>query len=175
MNPDLTIIFVLTPKLIRMCKSERVSLLIEGLYGPDKAERAKCMEGLVECGKPAALPLINLLDDDSWVIRYRAAEALGLIGDDRAVTALTASLNDEKDHVRYMAAKSLGMFGKKESSISLLPLLRDENEYVRKIAAMSLGSIGSSSSANSALTAAIVCEKDPAALEAMKNAVEKMV
>ncbi|MBN1431432.1 MAG: HEAT repeat domain-containing protein [Methanomicrobiaceae archaeon] len=158
-----------------MCKRERVSLLVEGLYGPDKTERAKCMEGLVKCGKPAVLPLIYLLDDGSWVIRYRAAEALGLIGDERAVTALTASLKDDKDHVRYMAAKSLGMFGKKESSISLLPLLRDENEYVRKIVAVSLGSIGSSSSAKSALAAAIICETDPAALEAMKNAIEKMV
>lgn len=157
-----------------MCKSERVSLLIEGLYGPDKAERAKCMEGLVECGKTAVLPLINLLDDDSWVIRYRAAEALGIIGDDRALTALTGSLHDEKDHVRYMAAKGLGMFGKKESSISLIPLLRDENEYVRRITAVSLGGIGESPSAKNALETAILSEKDPAALEAMKAALEKL-
>lgn len=157
-----------------MCKSERVNILIEGLYGPDKAERAKCMDGLVECGKTAVLSLINLLDDDSWVIRYRAAEGLGLIGDERAVTALTASLNDEKDHVRYMAAKGLGKFGKKESSISLIPLLRDENEYVRRITAVSLGAIGASSSAKNALAAAIKIERDPAALEAMKTALENM-
>jgi len=157
-----------------MCKSERVSLLIEGLYGPEKDERAKCMEELVQCGNTAVLPLIGLLDDDSWVIRYRAAEALGLIGDDRALTVLTGLLHDEKDHVRYMAAKGLGMFGKKESSISLIPLLRDENEYVRRIVAVSLGSIGASASAKSAIAAAIICEKDPAALEAMKVALEKL-
>lgn len=157
-----------------MCRSDRVNLLIEGLYGPDKAERAKCMEELVGCGKTAVLPLINLLDDDSWVIRYRAAEALGLIGDERAVTSLTVSLNDEKDHVRYMSAKSLGMFGMKESSISLIPLLRDENEYVRRITAVSLGKIGFSSSAKEALETAVKIEEDPAALKAMKNSLEKM-
>jgi HEAT repeat protein len=157
-----------------MCKSERVSLLIEGLYGPEKAERAKCIDGLVECGKTAVVPLINLLDDDSWVIRYRAAEALGRIGDERAVTALTGSLHDEKDHVRYMAAKGLGMFGKKESSISLLPLLRDENEYVRRITAVSLGNIGASSSAEAALEAAVKIEKDSSVLDAIRQALEKI-
>lgn len=157
-----------------MCKSERVNLLVEGLYGPDKAERAKCMDGLVECGKTAVMQLINLLDDDSWVIRYRAAEALGLIGDERAVTALTGSLRDEKDHVRYMAAKGLGMFGKRESSISLIPLLRDENEYVRRITAVSLGRIGGSPGAKAALEAAVKIEEDPAALAAMKDAIGKL-
>lgn len=157
-----------------MCKSERVSLLIEGLYGPDKAERAKCMEELVRCGKTAVIPLINILDDDSWVVRYRAAEALGLIGDERALTALTGSLQDEKDHVRYMAAKGLGMFKEKESLFSLIPLLKDENEYVRRISATSLGSIGKSKSAKSAIAAAIICEKDPAVLEAMNLAFENL-
>ena len=157
-----------------MCKSERVILLIEGLYGPDKGERAKCMEELVRCKKTAVIPLINILDDESWVIRYRAAEALGLIGDERALTALTGSLDDEKDHVRYMAAKGLGMFGKKESSFSLLPLLRDENEYVRKIAAVSLGKLGAFGSVKTALIKASETEKDPAALEAMKAAIAVM-
>jgi HEAT repeat protein len=157
-----------------MCKSDRVNLLVEGLYGPDKAERAKCMDGLVECGKTAVMPLINLLDDDSWVIRYRAAEALGLIGDERAITALTGSLCDEKDHVRYMAAKGLGMFGKRESSISLIPLLRDENEYVRKITAVSLGRIGASPGVKAALETAVKTEEDPAAFAAMKDAIGKL-
>lgn len=57
--------------------------------------------GLV--GEPAVEPLIQLLDDDDPEVRVRAAEALGRLGDDRAVGALTDALRDKDETVRVFA------------------------------------------------------------------------
>ncbi|WP_317137784.1 HEAT repeat domain-containing protein [Methanochimaera problematica] len=146
---------------------------IKGLYSTDKELRAKAMQSLVESGTTAVLPLMDLMNDENWIVRYRTVEALGLIGDERAVNSLTKMLNDEKDHVRYMAAKSLGFYKKPELSISLLPLLRDENEYVRRITAVSLGNIGISKSAAEALKKAAKTETDERAKTEMLNALSK--
>lgn len=157
-----------------MCNSERISLLIRGLYDEEKDKRKVAMEGLVECGNSAVLPLISLLDDDSWVIRYRAAEALGLIGDERSIGPLTNSLKDSKDHVRYMAAKGLGLIKNPASSISLMPLLKDENEYVRKITAISIGKIGGNRTVLAALGEAALKETCPATMEAMRITLNRL-
>lgn len=157
-----------------MCDSERISLLIRILHDEDKDKRKLAMEALVECGNSAVLPLINLLDDGSWVVRYRAAEALGLIGDERSTGPLTNLLKDEKDHVRYMAAKGLGFIKKPASSISLIPLLKDENEYVRKMAAVSIGKIGGNGTALSALAVAAEKETCPATMEAMRLSLNRL-
>lgn len=86
---------------------------------------------------------IALLSDGDWKVRYRAAEALGLLGDGEAYAPpLVAALDDEKDHVRYMAAKGLGLLGDSRA-VGLLGRMRDdENEFVRRSAARSLGTIG---------------------------------
>lgn len=116
--------------------------LLARLSDPDKGVRAEAMHGLVTIGGPAVPACIALLHDDDWKVRYRAAEALGLIGDDRAYAPLTAALGDGKDHVRYMAAKGLGLLGDPRAVAHLRAVQRDENEFVRRSAAASLGKIG---------------------------------
>lgn len=157
-----------------MCDSERISLLIRELHDEDKDKRKEAMEALVECGNSALIPLIDLLYDDSWVIRYRAAEALGLIGDERSTGPLTLLLKDEKDHVRYMAAKGLGYIGQPASSISLIPLLKDENEYVRKMAAISIGKIGGNRTVLSALEESAAIETRPETMESMRDTLNRL-
>lgn len=104
------------------------------LRHPEKEERARGVEECVMVG-PAVIPsLIPLLADPAWVVRYRAAEAIGRIGGKSAAPLLVPLLADERDHVRYMAAKGLCRCGDASVITRLDPLTRDENEYVRAMA-----------------------------------------
>lgn len=123
-------------------KDPDLQALLARLFDPDKAARAEAMKGLVAIGKAAVPACIALLNDDDWRVRYRAAEVLGLIGDDAAYTPLIAALDDGKDHVRYMATKGLGLLGDPGAVMHLGAMQRDENEFVRLSAARSLGMIG---------------------------------
>ena len=156
-----------------MSEEDPIKIYIAQLYDSDKKIRAEACNSLVNSGHKAVLPLIGILDDQNWIVRYRAVEALGLIKDERAINPLTRMLKDPKDHVRYMAAKDMGIFGKKELSMSLIPLLRDENEYVRRITAQSLGKLGGVT-AYGAILKAIESEEDERAKEAMKEAIIKI-
>ncbi|MCK8519357.1 HEAT repeat domain-containing protein [Methanoculleus sp. 7T] len=126
----------------RLNEQKNLPTLIAELSDPDKAVRAKAMRGLVTLGGPAVPACIPLLQDGDWKVRYRAAEALGLIGDGKAYAPLIAALGDGKDHVRYMAAKGLGLLGDPRAAAHLKAVQCDENEFVRRSAASSLGKIG---------------------------------
>jgi HEAT repeat protein len=70
----------------------------------------------------AAVPaLIEVLNDNSyqsgsgWYVREKAAEALGLIGDARAVPALIEALNEKREKVRSSVAKALYRIGTPEA------------------------------------------------------------
>ncbi|MDK2989849.1 MAG: hypothetical protein PWR16_1378 [Methanoculleus sp.] len=122
--------------------NQDLQALLSRLSDPDKAVRAGAMHGLVAIGKPAVPACIALLQNGDWKVRYRAAEALGLLGDGEAYAPLIAALEDGKDHVRYMAAKGLGLLGDSRAVARLGFMQRDENEFVRRSAARSLGMIG---------------------------------
>ena len=115
-----------------------MEIFTRALRDPEKAVRAQATMALVAIGRPALDPLILLLDDQDWKVRYRAAEALGLLKEQGAVGPLTKRLSDEKDHVRYMAAKSLGMLKDPTAIEPLQRCMADENPYVRRMAGESL-------------------------------------
>lgn len=104
-----------------------------------KEQRAHAMEALAGAS-PASLPLlISLMEDGDWIVRYRAAEALGRTGDAGAVEALRSHLTDTKDHVRYMAVKSLGLLHGEIAAEEIAErLCTDENPYVRRMAVRTL-------------------------------------
>lgn len=157
--------------LLGGAKEERaLQNLLTALHDPEKGVRTLAMRALVELGTPAVDPLLALLSDQQWVVRYRAAEALGLIGDLRAVKPLVHQLSDEKDHVRYMAAKGLGRIGGPEEVDSLINALSDSNEFVRRSAATALGAIGGDQ-ARAALHLAAEREADPAVKTAIAEAI----
>ena len=75
-------------------------------------------------------------------MRKAAAEALGQIGDTRAVEPLVAALKDPDDHwLRYYAAEALGQIGNTRAVELLVAALKDETTQVREAAAGALGKI----------------------------------
>ena len=68
------------------------------------------MIALVNIGEPAVEMLINALKDKKCPIRSNAAEALGEIGDTRAVKPLIKALTDEDSEIQKIATKALKKF-----------------------------------------------------------------
>jgi HEAT repeat protein len=66
---------------------------------------------VIGMGKPAVLPLIQTLKEGESDLRYEAAEALGEIGDKRALEPLNHSLKYDKEDIRVKAAEVLAKMG----------------------------------------------------------------
>ena len=86
--------------------------------------------------------LTDMLLNDQLTLRAAAAEALGYIGDDRALAPLMLTLKDESNELREIAAESLGRIGDPVAFNVLVERLEDENEWVRRAAVVALGDIG---------------------------------
>jgi len=133
--------------------------LIESLADFDKSVREQATLALSRIGKAAIEPLAEAMKEPKWETRYRAAEALGKIADEKAIQPLIQGLKDNRDHVRYMAAKGLKGLGDSRTIEPLVILLKDENVYVRMMSVRALGAIGGPQ-ATTALNAALAVEKD---------------
>ena len=94
---------------------------------------------LAKIGKPAVETLITALQDRDPVIRMIAAEALGKIGDKRAVEPLINLLEDEE--VKIVAAEALGKIGDKRAINPLIKWALEDN-YFAITAFKALGEIG---------------------------------
>lgn len=141
---------------------------IARLYDSDKKVRNDAARTLAGHG-PDVLPLVlPLLDNESWVIRYRACEVLGLLKDPACSPHLLGRLHDSRDHVRYMAVKGLGLLGDRAAVPVIIPMLNDENPFVRRITAQTLAAFGGDE-AQQAVTAWAERETDPAVRNACKN------
>jgi len=116
-------------------------IFINSLHDPEKAVRSQAVQALVQIGLPVISPIVRLLNDKDWRVRYRAAEILGMIKGKEAVIPLIMALSDEKDHVRYMAAKSLCLIRDPQASEPLRTCLCDENHYVRRMAERAISTI----------------------------------
>jgi hypothetical protein len=118
-----------------------IAALAQALRDPSKEVRAAAAAALASAGPPALGVLEAALADGDWVVRYRAAEALGAIRDPRSVSALLRTLGDGRDHVRYMAAKGLGRLGARGAAGPLRAALADENPFVRRAARAALAAL----------------------------------
>lgn len=91
----------------------------------------------------AAKPLVELLASGrAPELRGPIAEALGLIGDERSLSAVIPLLKDPDDRVRAQAAATLSRIPHAQSLRALLQGLQDPHEDVRKRCAAALGDIG---------------------------------
>jgi HEAT repeat protein len=84
---------------------------------------------------------ITMLDDEDPSKRWKAAESLGRIGDDRAVDPLIIALTDEDWRVRQKAAWALGTIGDPRALVPLRRALVQEREGVKEIIMESLDAI----------------------------------
>lgn len=76
-------------------------------YNKKKEMYNYAQEALCKIGRPAVEPLIAALKDDQYLVRQRAAQTLGKIGDKRALDHLFATLDDTSNQVRKEAKKAL--------------------------------------------------------------------
>lgn len=77
------------------------------------------------------LPLIELLKDPAWVVRWSVAEKLGDFQDERAIPPLMTLMLDKDYHVRKNALKALAKF---ESVLVpyIVPRFSDTDPLIRK-------------------------------------------
>jgi len=83
-------------------------------------------------------------DSTEWedtAVRERAAEALGKIGDARAVEPLIATLKDSDVGVRWTAAEALGKLGDARAIEPLIATLHHDNDRMHNSAAEALGKL----------------------------------
>lgn len=85
--------------------------------------------------------IVNQLGHDHIPYRVKAAEALGRIGDERAVQPLLPLLNDPSPDVQWVTAQALGKLHDRRAVEPLIRALRDSDHWVRKGAAWALGEI----------------------------------
>ena len=145
--------------------------LIEALGDFDKSVREQATLALSAIGKAAIEPLSAVMKEPKWETRYRAAEALGKIADEKAIKPLIQALKDNRDHVRYMAAKGLRELGDSDAIEPMIILLKDENKYVRMMAVRALGAIGGNK-VNEALKTALDTEQDEKVKETITEAMK---
>jgi HEAT repeat protein len=155
--------------LLGKAKNPRaIEPLIRALGDFDKSVREQAMLALSSLGKSAIEPLSEAMKEPKWETRYRAAEALGKIADEKAVQPLIQGLKDNREHVRYMAAKGLREFGDSDTIDPMIILLKDENIYVRMMVARALGAVGGTK-VNTALAKALEVEKNDKVKEAIRE------
>ncbi|MFZ1127770.1 HEAT repeat domain-containing protein [Methanoregula sp.] len=145
--------------------------LIEAFGDLDKSVRQQAILALVATGKAATEPLADAMKDPKWETRYRAAEALGKLADEKAIKPLVQGLRDNRDHVRYMAAKGLTDLKDSTAIDPLIILLKDDNRFVRTMAVRALSAIGGEN-AKTALRDALANENDEKVKEAMNEALK---
>jgi len=82
------------------------------------------------------------LEDKDKDVRSKAADALGEIGDSRAVEPLVKALKDKESCVRHRAADALRKIHDTRAIDPLIKALEDNDSYVRYRAAIVLGTFG---------------------------------
>lgn len=86
--------------------------------------------------------LIKLMDDPTPRVREGAINALGEMGDKRALDAIIARLDDPSDDVRSMAAWSLGAIRDPKAVPALIPFVNHSTDGMGYRAIKALGWIG---------------------------------
>jgi HEAT repeat protein len=106
---------------------ERIATLIAALGDPSHALHQSACDDLVALGD-AAVPALNeaLSPNRPWLTAYRAAEALGQIGDGRAAGPLLEALRHPNSNVRWSAVRALAVVGDARALLELRRVARDD-------------------------------------------------
>lgn len=126
-----------------------VQVVLDGIKAEDPTLRFTASQALCHpFGKQkltsALKPLVGLLGDPTYFVRWSAALALGELGDPRAVKPLVGRLGDGNFCVKIAAANSLGKLGHPyavEPLIGSLDPTKEQHTHVRAAVARALGAI----------------------------------
>jgi HEAT repeat protein len=132
--------WIATQQWAKCGETGAIAPLISALGDEDPAIRGGAARTLADVGTRAVPPLIDALQDPHMTLRGRsgAAEALGGIGDARAVEALLPLLDDREISVRRAAAQALGRLGDTRAAEPLVSALADHDADMRTAAAEAL-------------------------------------
>jgi len=114
--------------------------LAKRLSDPDPRVRERSAKACGRIGDPRAVdPIESLIERDGKVaVRQAAAEALGEIETEGALSVLLGAGDDPSESVRRVIADSLGQFGSVQPVDTLVEYLEDESETVRRTAMFSM-------------------------------------
>jgi HEAT repeat protein len=110
----------------------------------DTAARLEAARRLGESRDPNALePLAKALEDSNKWVRWAALEALGELGDRRAVPVILQFLKKREPYGwgRRVAANALGNINDPAAVEALIDMLKEDDPYVRRNAAYALGKL----------------------------------
>lgn len=122
---------------------ERITEILDRLRDTEDAvaleeARIGVSMDLIKLGRPAVSELIEALDDDLWVVREAAGQALGIIGDMRAIDPLVDKAQHDRDMgVRESCIKALGEFGDSRSVDVLVAAVEDRTTRLAATEALS--------------------------------------
>ncbi len=122
---------------------ERIAAILDRLRESDdtvalEEARIGVSMDLIALGRPAVSELLEALEDELWVVREAAAQALGLIGDPRAIEPLLRKAKADRDMgVRESCIKALGEFGDARSIDMLVEAIKDPTTRLAATEAMS--------------------------------------
>jgi len=107
---------------------ERIATLSIALGDPTHPLHHQAMDDLVAIGEPAVPALNEALNPHRpWLAAYRAAEALGQIGDGRAAGPLLDALHHPNSNVRWSAVRALAVVGDARALFDLRRVARDDH------------------------------------------------
>jgi HEAT repeat protein len=129
--------------LVRKRDSRALDVLLPALRWRSDTARGKAVALLVRLGPPAVPHLFRVLEGATTAVERRAAiDALGGIGDSRAVSRILRALADPAMSVRRSAMVALLRLEAMEAVPRIARMLCDESGGVRVLAAGVLGRFG---------------------------------
>ncbi len=132
---------IATDALSELGGSKISSMIIKLLEAKDVGIRRSAVEFYCKVKDANAYKMLaNLLNDDDWWVREKAITALGLIGDPRAIPAITRMIPDYE--VVWAIPKALSRIGGSEALKPLAQLMNDPRKQVRSEVAKALHDIG---------------------------------
>jgi len=134
---SLTNLYVLSanmraPQVLIVDKEGIVRYVGESTPWMEMAEEIERLLGRTEEFDLSTVELaVQSLKNSDGYVRWKAAEALGWLGDEEVVPALIEALGDEVGGVRELAAKALGEIGDSKAMEPLAAALEDKSNLVR--------------------------------------------
>jgi HEAT repeat protein len=136
-------------------QEKSIAQQIKTLKDQDFGKYRDTIVALGQLGEPAVKPLIKGLKSGDVSVRCGCAEALGKIGDARAVDPLIKGLKDRTEYqvrqdykmiysqsMRTSCAKALGDIGDERAVKPLIKMLKDQDPSHREAAMWALAKIG---------------------------------